>query len=226
MLAASSLFLFTSNKPKVGNQASQGPVINKAALAEKPQLIELSDPLTEQLLEIISTPTEYDQLVISAVLEGTNIDGALRADANGALILELGVRDFFDYFLSIADDVGAEQAIDEVQRYAQSYLQQTASQQAVKLLGNYLGYKQGEFQIQQTLITQETLKDSDALFLLRTSFDQLKQKRKALFSPAQNQTLFGLEDSYANHTLSTLELMADQNTSDQQKQDSLKYLES
>ena len=226
MLAASSLFLFTSNKPKVGNQASQGPVINKAALAEKPQLIELSDPLTEQLLEIISTPTEYDQLVISAVLEGTNIDGALRADANGALILELGVRDFFDYFLSIADDVGAEQAIDEVQRYAQSYLQQTASQQAVKLLGSYLGYKQGEFQIQQTLITQETLKDSDALFLLRTSFDQLKQKRKALFSPAQNQTLFGLEDSYANHTLSTLELMADQNTSDQQKQDSLKYLES
>lgn len=173
-----------------------------------------------------STPSEHDQLFFSATLEGTHIDGALRANSDGMLILDIGVRDFFDYFLSIADDVGAEQAIAEIQRYALGYLPQPASQQAVALLGNYLRYKQTEFQIQQTPITQSRLDDSDALQLLRTNFDQLKRKRQNLFSPDQDKALFGLEDNYARHTLSSLELMADDTTTNQQKREQLEALES
>lgn len=101
-----------------------------------------------------------------------------------------------------------------------------ASLEAIALLDNYLRYKQREFQIQQTPLTQETLNDNNALQLLRTSFEQLKLKRQSLFSPIQDQAFFGLEDSYANHTLSTLELMADQDSTDQQKRDGLSDLES
>ncbi|MBL4670683.1 MAG: hypothetical protein JKX81_00375 [Arenicella sp.] len=226
VLALSALFLLGERNEQVNPQGSIESTIVSPVLAENNQLIETSARIIEQSLDVISTPSEHDQLVISEALEGTSIDGALRADASGNLILELGVRDFFDYFLSIADDVGAQQAIAEIERYALSYLPEPASLQAVELLENYLRYKQGEFQIQQTPITQETLSDSDALQLLRTSFDQLKQKRQALFSPTQDQALFGLEDTYANHTLSSLELMADQDTTDEQKRESLLDLES
>jgi lipase chaperone LimK len=226
VLALSALFLFSASNEQISLKESKTSTTLSPVLAQNSQLTDTSDQTIEQPSEIISTPSEHDQLVISEALNGTSIDGALRADANGSLILELGVRDFFDYFLSIADDVGPQQAIAEIERYALSYLPEPASLQAVELLAKYLHYKQGEYQIQQTPITQETLNDSDALQLLRTSFDQLKQERQALFNPSEDQALFGLEDTYANHTLSSLELMADQDTTDEQKRERLLVLES
>jgi hypothetical protein len=107
-LTLSALFLLTSPNKQVSRDGGKEPALENSVLDEKPRLIEPTKRLTEQPLATISTPSEHDQLVISATLDGTSIDGALRADANRALILELGVRDFFDYFLSIADDVGAE----------------------------------------------------------------------------------------------------------------------
>jgi len=80
----------------------------------------------ERKLELNKAVEEHDQLIISAALKGTSIDGALKADSQGNLVLDLQVRDFFDYFLSIADDVGPEQAIAEIQRYSQQYLPEPA----------------------------------------------------------------------------------------------------
>jgi len=70
------------------------------------------------------------------------------------------------------------------------------------------------------------LADADALAVLRTSFDQLKLKRKSLFSAEQDAALFALEDSYASYTLSSLEIMADETTNDEQKKSKLNLLES
>jgi len=226
VLVLSALFLLTSKQKQADNQLPLVLAKVSPDSAESRKIIEPSTTVIGQPLSVVSTPAEHDQLVISEVLEGTSIDGALRADVNGNLILDIGVRDFFDYFLSIADDVGAQLAIAEIERYALTYLPEPASLQATELLGNYLRYKQTEFQIQQIPITQKTLNDSDALQLLRTSFNQLKQKRQTLFSPEQDQALFSLEDSYADHTLSSLELMADQSTTDEQKREGLRTLES
>lgn len=175
---------------------------------------------------IISTPSEHDQLIISPILEGTSIDGSLKADRAGNLVLDIEIKDFFDYFLSTADDIGPEQSIAEIQRYAQSYLPEPARSQALELLDNYAQYKQTEFQIHQVPITQADLNDSDALQLLRSSFEQLKSERQSLFSPEQDQALFGLEDSYAAHTLTTLEVMADDSTNDEEKRAQLRVLQS
>ncbi len=64
--------------------------------------------IEQQGLVVNSTPQKYDHLVISPVLKGTSTDGAFNADSQGNLVLDLQVR---DYFFSIADDVGPEQAI-------------------------------------------------------------------------------------------------------------------
>ncbi len=181
----------------------------------------------EQALEVIaSTPISHDQLVISSSLEGTDIDGALKADAAGNLVLDLAVRDFFDYFLSVADELGPENAIAEIERYARAYLPERAGDQAVELLSNYLRYKRAEFELQQTPIAQTDLNDASALNLIEQSFKTLKATRKALFSEQQDTALFGLEDQYANHTLATLRIMADETSDQQQKRDQLTELES
>ena len=226
VLALSTLFLLIRDYKQADDQGPMATAIVSHGSPETLQTIKSSSNGGGESLSVVSTPTEHDQLIISEALEGTSIDGALRADANGNLILEIGVRDFFDYFLSIADDVGAELAIAEIERYALTYLPEPASYQATELLANYLRYKQTEFQIQQIPITQKTLNDSDALQLLRTSFSQLKLKRQTLFSPEQDHALFSLEDAYADHTLSSLELMADQSTTDEQKREGLRDLES
>lgn len=164
-----------------------------------------------------STPSVHDGVVISASLEGTEIDGALQADSAGNLIFNIGIRDFFDYFLSTADELGAEASIDEIVRYAQAYLPENARNQALDLLENYLHYKQFEFDLQQTPINNPLMTDADTLAILRESHSQLKAERAKRFNWAANQALFGLEDEYAEFTLRTLEVGADPNLNEQQK---------
>lgn len=172
-----------------------------------------------------STPKDHDQLLISSSLEGTNIDGALQANVHNELILNNDIRDFFDYFLSTADDVGIDVAIAEIQRYTNQYLPEPAKTDALKLLEGYLRFKQTEYQLQQTPITQDSLSDLGALALMRESFEILKTSRQNLFTKEQDQALFGLEDTYAEHTLATLELMADESLNQDQRNDGLAMLE-
>ncbi|RBP53770.1 lipase secretion chaperone [Arenicella xantha] len=178
-----------------------------------------NDSLVDEIDHAVaySTPRTHDQAVISASLHGTDIDGALQADASGKLILNIGIRDFFDYFLSTADELGAEAGIDEIVRYAQAYLPAQAQHDALDLLENYLRYKQFEFELQQTPITNASMTDADTLVILRESYAQLKAERAARFSVGANQALFGLEDEYAEFTLRTLEVGANESLNPEQK---------
>src|SRR3990167_5576093 len=45
-------------------------------------------------------------------LQGTEVDGELGSDSAGNLRLNLGVRDYFDYFLSAADSAGLDAAVE------------------------------------------------------------------------------------------------------------------
>jgi len=196
-----------------------------AASQEAISSIQVNTSVDPSIEIIASTPVTHDQLVISPSLEGTDIDGSLKADSSGGLVLDIAVRDFFDYFLSVADELGSENAIAEIERHAHSYLPEPANAQAIELLSNYLRYKRAEFKLQQTPITQTSLSDASALGLIEQSFSALKATRRALFTEQQDRALFGLEDQYANHTLATLRLMADETTSQEQKREQLSVLE-
>jgi len=174
---------------------------------------------------VYTTPIEHDQLLVSPSLSGTNIDGALQAGEDKQLILNIGIRDFFDYFLSTADDIGPEIAIAEIQRYAKQYLPEPAQSQAIQLLKKYLRFKKAEFQLQQTPIAKRDLSNQDAINLMRENFETLKSKRQDLFNLDQDRALFSLEDTYAEHTLASLELAADKSLSDEQRQYAMQNLE-
>src|SRR5690554_7854100 len=96
------------------------------------------------------TPSIPDGAPIAPSLAGTDIDGALQADENGQLIVNLEVRDFFDYFLSTVGEVSPETAIGQIQQMARQHLPESAAQQALALLDQYLDYKQASLAVMQT----------------------------------------------------------------------------
>lgn len=163
------------------------------------------------------TPKTPDHSLFSTSLQGTDIDGQLSADANGNLILDLATRDFFDYFLSASAEVGVEATFDEIMRYANSYLPETAAKQAGELLGQYMRYKKASFELQRTPLNQSEMNSQGYITILQNTFEQLKKNRSSLFSDAANSAFFSVEDAYADYTLKSMSVQSDPSLSDAQK---------
>ncbi len=206
-------------KPLLASRGSNAspPIIDKTALGDSTS-VALPAPK-------LGTPSSHDQMTFSPSLRGTDIDGRLKVGADNKLVLDQGVRDFFDYFLSASDELGPEAAIGEIQRYIDTYLPSEAGQHAHQLLANYLRYKQFEFGLQSQSLVGKSGIDIDALDVLRSSFQSLKQKKSELFSESESQALFGLEEAYQDYTLATLELFSDDALSDEQRQAKIDQLE-
>jgi len=209
------------NKNELDRTNGEKSVVN----IEKQINDSLKKEINKTAIKSKSTPEFPDRLNFASSLEGTEIDGSLAADENGNLILNVDVRDFFDYFLGASDEVGPENAIDEIVRYAREYLPEPADQQAIELLKNYLRYKKTELKLQNVPINQARLTQENTFDLLDENFSALKERRQQLFSNTEDQALFSLEDSYADFTLASLKIRNDKNLNKEQKEQQLAQLQ-
>lgn len=154
-----------------------------------------------------STPATLGPDPFAPSLAGTDIDGALKADPNGELIVDLETRDFFDYFLSTVGEVSPDDVLDRIQTLAVNSLPPEAAQQAMALLDQYLNYKQQALALQNTPL--DPARQQDPAYqqeMLHNAFMDLKQLRQAVFSPEAHQAFFGLEEAYGEYTLATLDI--------------------
>ncbi|MBW0147655.1 lipase secretion chaperone [Marinobacter arenosus] len=154
-----------------------------------------------------STPTTLGPDPFAASLEGTDIDGALKADANGTLIIDLATRDFFDYFLGTVGEVSPDVALDRIRALAFENLPRAAAEQAMALLDQYLDYKQQALALQATPL--DPARQGDPAYqqqMLEKAFTDLKQLRQTVFSPEAHRAFFGMEEAYGEYTLATLEI--------------------
>jgi len=187
-----------SNQPKILNSKKTTPFTEKEHQIEKPA----SDPE-----EVVKTPQAMDNPIFSASLKDTDIDGALRADANNQLIVDRSTRDFFDYFISASSEVGLAASVDEILRYAKEYLPAEAAAQVAQLLNNYLQYLSFDYELKRTPLNKDkTLSGDDYLQILKDGFSALRTKRQQLFSPTTDRMFFGEDDDYANYTLEMMEI--------------------
>lgn len=79
-------------------------------------------------------------------LQGTEADGAWRADARGRLVLERGVRRRFDYWLSTLGEWQPEQIERQVLDQARRELPPTAAQELAQLWTRYLALQRHPWQ--------------------------------------------------------------------------------
>lgn len=186
---------------------------------ESKPVLKLQKIETKNVLVFPSTPRLADSLPLTSSLEGTSIDGQLRADADGHLIINLSVRDFFEYFLNTQSEIGIDASINEILRYAKTYLPESAFLETKKLLEKYVEYKHFDLELRKTPIDpNRKMLEQDYILLLKSSFLSLSTVRKELFTEEVNSAFFKAEDAFADFTLKTLEIQSNPDLSFDERQ--------
>lgn len=175
----------------------------------------------------VAAPDDVQAPVAAALpsLVDTEVDGQLRTDAAGNLVLDLAVRDYFDYFLSAVDHSGLDAVIEALLADAGRRLPEPALGQMISLLGDYLDYKRASMALmQQPLDAQQQIEPKAQLQALQSAFARLDELRRAHFSAAAQEALFGAEQAYARFTLDSLALQQRDDLGEAQRTQMLEQL--
>ncbi len=163
------------------------------------------------------TPSTFPNGPFAPSIEDTEIDGSLKADANGNLIIDLATRDLFDYFMNTVADVPPEVAIAELEKLARAHLPENAVNQAMRLLGDYLLYKETALSYSnQALLPADQQDENYQLRMLEESFNTLKEIRRNTMSSDAVDAFFGLEEAYGEFTLASIKIQKNPDLSPEQ----------
>ena len=150
-------------------------------------------------------------------LAGTEVAGELREDERGQLVLNKGVRDVFDYFLSSRGEQ-ADAVLDaRIRAYVKHRLGATAAQQALALLDAYLGYLQQLDVVSTQARSGPTLEISERMAVL----DRLRARS---FTPDVVQAFFGQDQLYDHYTVEKVAVFNDRSLTPVQKAAKLRAL--
>jgi lipase chaperone LimK len=143
-------------------------------------------------------------------LRGTEIDCPLQVDKKGQLVLTIGIRNCFDYFLSSLGEKTEPELITDIRQYLTTTLPSTALPYALKLLDQYIAYRHG--QTQPTTQAKSLTADSFQAILLAQ-----KSLRLKFFTPVEAEVFFGNEESYDQYTVNLMRINADSSLTESQK---------
>lgn len=140
-------------------------------------------------------------------LQGSEVNGDARADAAGRLVVDRGLRELFDYFLSLLGEESLEVIRGRLQAWLSGRLPASARAQALDLLARYIAYQKA-----RGAADPGRTAASDAALSL-ASFDQRQQRLAALrarhFTPDEVQAFFGEEIMHDRHVQARWTLMSD-----------------
>lgn len=226
LVLLSTYWVYKTLNPKVGHDlASVGHTDTVIKPNELKPTLDVGTSPEALDKERYSTPNALINGLGALTLSGTQIDGAARTDANGNLILDQALRDYFDYFLSAADEIGPESAIQAAIDLINQSLPSEAAEQARGVFQRYLKYLSEQYKIGDQPLINQIDEDADALLVLRETSVKLRGIREDLFTEAESKALFGLEDANAEFTLKSLELLADESLDIEQQRSELERLQ-
>ena len=144
-------------------------------------------------------------------LQGTEVDGTLRVDEAGNLIISEDLRRIFDYFLSTIGEETLTASVTRLRLYLDSQLNEPARGQAQQLLTQYLTYKAELVQLERDL---PQLPDLNALRQRQQAVLALQAR---LFDAPTQQAFFALEVAYNQFALDRLTIRHNPDLSDEEK---------
>lgn len=159
-----------------------------------------------------------DHRALSPAFAGTDVDGELAADADGNLVLNLGVRDFFDYFLLAVEDVPLAEVKEFMAAYARERLPESAVTQLMALLDDYLAYRTAAAEMyQEKLVPSAQQTPEYYLDTLDRTFASLKDVRRQHMASDAVEAFFALEEEHGQYTLDRLAVQLDSELSPGEK---------
>ncbi|MFZ5723397.1 MAG: lipase secretion chaperone [Pseudomonadota bacterium] len=143
---------------------------------------------------------------LPASLAGSEVNDALRVDADGHLVIEYPVRALFDYFLTTVGEEPLAVVATRIRAYLAHRLQEPARGEALQLLEGYLGFWQaaGELSQHAQAMPGQAAPEAMAAYLA-----QLRELRSRYFSRDVVQAFFAEQDAYQAYTLARLQVMQD-----------------
>ncbi|GAC1377037.1 MAG: lipase secretion chaperone [Aquirhabdus sp.] len=175
-----------------------------------------SSTQTSTKLAGMTTATPAKDLVpgpmptLAPSLRGTEIDCPLQVDKGGQLVLTIGIRNCFDYFLSSLGEKTEAQLITDIRQYLVTTLPSTALPYALKLLDQYIAYRHA--QTQPSMQVKDQTPDSLQAIVL-----SLKSLRLKFFTPVESEVFFGNEEAYDQYNINVMRINADKSLSEDQR---------
>lgn len=155
-------------------------------------------------------PADHPDLMfelISPYQHDTEIDGRLREDVKGNLIVDTSFKDLFDYFFSALGEKTQEQIAANMERYIDSVLSAVAAKQARAMLRSFMAYNQGlaEYAAAEDMDMSE-FHGLALIDHLKSYHAYLKDARKRHFGEEYSEVFFGSEEKYQEYNIARLEL--------------------
>lgn len=156
-------------------------------------------------------------------LRGTTVDGQLRADVNGRLVINHDVRRVFDYFLSVVGEESPDRVLERIRAYAASQLPGPAAAEAEQLLLRYLDWQAAAGQIAEMPGAGQSALDPDHL---RARLDRMQALQEQHLGPEAADAFFGDENRYSEYTIRRLALQENESLSAESRERALSELDS
>ncbi|WP_312049316.1 lipase secretion chaperone [Acinetobacter courvalinii] len=150
--------------------------------------------------------------VLAASLQGTEIDCPIQVDANGKLILTVGIRSCFDYFFSSLGEKTETELIADIRQYLTATLPDTASGYAIYLLDQYVAYSH----TLKNLKPNGNFKTGDIEGFQKV-LDQMYKVQQQFFNAAEINALFGNERKLNQFNIEQMRIHANKTLTAQQK---------
>ncbi|RYJ63446.1 lipase secretion chaperone [Pseudomonas songnenensis] len=151
-----------------------------------------------------SKPQPQVSATLPTSFQGTQVDGQLRVDAAGNLIIGAEMRQLFDYFLAAIGEEPLKNSIARLRQHITAELAEPARGQALSVLNQYLSYKQ------QLLELEETYARAPDLSALRQRLHAVQALRARVLDPEVHQAFFAIDEAYDRFSLERLAIRFDQ----------------
>ena len=207
-----------SARSQTAEQTDPGPETGAENNAASNETSGLVNARRNDVEAAYATRNEWQGEPFAASLKGTRIDGSLKADAQGRLIVDLETRDFFDYFLNTVGEVEEGEAIKQIRQLAEAHLPESAVMQAMDLLEHYIDYKEEAIAINSQPVDPNLSQSHEGrMQVLKQGLADMKRARRKTMPPEAVDAFFGMEEAYGDFTLRRMEIQANNDLSTAEK---------
>ena len=164
--------------------------------------------------------------VLPASLRGTDVDGGFRVDENGDLIVEQGIKRYFDYFMATVGEESIAEITARIHNAIMTQLEEPARSQALTILEDYLSYKTALYELEQQMgeFNPASFNESQ-LPMLTERLDAIFDARRAHLGAEVVDAFFSEDEAVDRYTLNRLSVLHDSTLTEEERAAQLAQLE-
>jgi lipase chaperone LimK len=227
-------------KPRLAGRKLLGGVILILALimvsrsfqktTSAPETISELDPATENAVDWAlrpdapaSTPPAVTASVAAAApaphpsLDGTDVNGGIRVDENGRVVLHRDIRRLFDYYLSLRGRMDNESIRALLRQHLEASQPRSVIDQALALFDQYLSLIDAEAKLSEEW-TQRDLKATDQVAAV---LDERRNLRREHLGDALTEAFYEDQEQYEAYQLERMKIGTNPNLSEAEKKSAL-----